>query len=105
MWTYFSKAEDETSEAIKQTAKEVLNVGRTEFETIKAIANAYSTKRECSVQEAAYHILTRTLDAKNIFKSNFFWVIICQKSGIGFLKRNAKLISSQEINLISNVIC
>ena len=72
MGTYFSKAEDETSEAIKQTAKEVLNVGRTEFETMKAIAKAYSTKRECSVQESAYHILTRILDAKNISKSNFF---------------------------------
>ena len=57
MCAYFSKAEDKTCEAIKQTAKEALNASKTEFETMKAIPKAYSTKRECSVQEAVYHIL------------------------------------------------
>ena len=42
---------------MKKAAKKVLNASKTEFETMKAIANAYSTKRECSVQEAVYHIL------------------------------------------------
>ena len=45
MCAYFSKAEDETSEAMKQAAKEALNASKTEFETMKAIAKAYSTKR------------------------------------------------------------
>ena len=57
MCAYFSKAEDETSEAMKQAAKEAPNARKTEFETMKAIAKAYSTKTECSVQEALYHIL------------------------------------------------
>ena len=57
MCAYFSKAEDETSEAMKQAAKEALSASKTEFETMKAIAKAYLTKRECSVQEAVYHIL------------------------------------------------
>ena len=57
MCVYFSKAEYETSEAIKQAAKEDLSASETEFETLKATAKAYSTKRECSVQEAVYHIL------------------------------------------------
>ena len=70
MCAYFSKAEDKTCEAMKQTAKEALNASKTEFETMKAIPKAYSTKRECSVQEAVY--FTRTLVTKNISKSNFF---------------------------------
>ena len=41
MCAYFSKAEDETSEAMKQAAKEALSTSK--------IAKAYSTKRECSV--------------------------------------------------------
>ena len=44
MCAYFSKAEDETSEAMKQAAKEAPNARKTEFETMKAIAKAYSTK-------------------------------------------------------------
>ena len=57
MCAYFSKAEDETSEAMKQAAKEALNGRKSDFETIKAIAKAYATKRESSVQEAVYIIL------------------------------------------------
>ena len=54
MCAYFSKAEDETSEAMKQAAKEALSASKTDFETMKAIAKTYPTKRECSVQEAVY---------------------------------------------------
>ena len=57
MCAYFSKAEDETSEAMKQAAEEALNGNKSEFETMKNIAKAYATKRECSVQEAVYHVL------------------------------------------------
>ena len=37
MCAYFSKAEDELYEAMKQAAKEALNAYKTEFETMKAI--------------------------------------------------------------------
>ena len=57
MCVYFSKAEDETSEAMKQAAKEALSASKTEFETMKATAKAYPTKRECFVQKAVYYIL------------------------------------------------
>ena len=55
--TYFSKAEDETSEAMKQTAKEELSGNKSHYEKMKAIARAYATKRECSVQEAVYLVI------------------------------------------------
>ena len=35
MCGHFSKAADETSEAMKQAAKEALNASKTEFETMK----------------------------------------------------------------------
>ena len=85
MCAYFSKEEDETSENMKQAAKEALNASKTEFEIMKIIAKAYS-KGECSAL--------------------FFRKVISQKSGIEFLKRNAKLMSSQKITMkYSNVVC
>ena len=42
MCAYFSKAENEIPEAMKQALKGALN-------SMKVIAKAYSTKRECSV--------------------------------------------------------
>ena len=57
MSAYFSKSEDETSEAMKQTGKEALKVNKSDYERIKAIRKAYITKRECSVQEAVYLIM------------------------------------------------
>ena len=57
MCAYFSKSEDETSEAMKQAAKEAFNSNKTNLEQMKSIARAYATKRECSVQEAVYLLL------------------------------------------------
>ena len=57
MCAYFSKSEDESSEAMKQAAKEASKMNLNVFEQMKAIAKAYTTKRECSVQEAVYHIM------------------------------------------------
>ena len=71
MCAYFSKAEDETSEAMKQGAKEDLNASKTEFEIMKATAKTYSTNRMfCSRGCLSY--FTRTLVTKNISESNFF---------------------------------
>ena len=52
MCAYFSKAEVETSEAMKQAAKETLNGNKSDYEKMKIIARAYALKREFSVQEA-----------------------------------------------------
>ena len=52
MCVCFSKAENEISEVMKQAAKEASMSGKTELEKIRAVAKAYSKKRECSVQEA-----------------------------------------------------
>ena len=49
MCAYFSKSEDQTSEAMKQAAKEAFNTNKTNIEQMRAIAKAYATKRECSV--------------------------------------------------------
>ena len=54
MCAYFSKAEDETSEAMKEAAKEASVSGKSNFEEMRAVARAYSTKRESSVQGAVY---------------------------------------------------
>ena len=47
---YFSKAEDQTSEAMKQAAREAFISGKSDFAKTKAIAKAYTSKRECPVQ-------------------------------------------------------
>ena len=40
-----------------QAFKEVLEKGASYYEQMKTIAHAYSSKRECSLQEATYHIM------------------------------------------------
>ena len=52
MYAYFSK-----SEAMKQAAMEAKKMNHDSYEQMKAISRAYLTKRECSVQEAVYHIM------------------------------------------------
>ena len=47
MCAYFSKSEDETSEAMKQAAKEAFNSCKTNLEQMRSIARAYANKREC----------------------------------------------------------
>ncbi|XP_057316777.1 uncharacterized protein LOC130657796 [Hydractinia symbiolongicarpus] len=57
MCAYFSKCEDETSQAMKQAAKEAFNSNKSYTEQMKLIAKVFTTKRECSVQEAVYLIM------------------------------------------------
>ena len=47
----------ETSEAIKQAARETLAWNQSDYEKMKAIVRAYATKRESSVQEAVYLVM------------------------------------------------
>ena len=54
MCVYFPKSEEEAmKQVVKETVKENINV----FQKMKAFSKAYTTKRECSVQEAVYHIM------------------------------------------------
>ena len=54
MRAYFLKSEDEASEAMKQAAKEALKGTKSDYGKMTAIAKAYITKRECSVQKVVY---------------------------------------------------
>ena len=55
--SYLSKEEDECSQAVKQAFRETIEKGASYYEQMKTIAHAYSSKRECSLQEAVYHIM------------------------------------------------
>ena len=48
------KSRNETSEAMKQAAKEASVSGKSNFKKMRAVARAYSTKFECSVQKVLY---------------------------------------------------
>ena len=56
MCACFLKAEDETSEAMKQAAKKISASGWLKFEKMKVVYRAYyeCTKCECSMQEVVY---------------------------------------------------
>ena len=57
MCSYFSEAEDETSDAMEQAAKEAFSGNKSHYEKMKAIVRAYATKRKCSFQEAVYLVM------------------------------------------------
>ena len=42
---------------MKQVARETIARNKSDYEKMKAIARAYATKRECSVQEAVYLVI------------------------------------------------
>ena len=57
MCSYISKTEDKCSFAMKQAAREAFDTKLDQFNTMKNILKAYTSNRECSVQEAVYNIL------------------------------------------------
>ena len=58
MCSYLSKQEGKCSEAMKQQAfKESLEKGAESYEQMKSVTHAYSSKRECSLQEAVCQIM------------------------------------------------
>ena len=71
MCQYFSKTEDQCSQAMKQAAKEAFENNMHHHDTMKTIAKAYLSSRECSVQEAVYHILPE-LKLRRIFPAVCF---------------------------------
>ena len=57
MCQYSLKTKDQCSQAMKQAMKEDFENIMHHHDTMKTISKAYSSSRECSVQEEAYHIL------------------------------------------------
>ena len=58
MCSYLSKQEDECSQAMKQAFKESLERSAGSYEKMKSVAHEYVSKRECSLQEAVYQVMT-----------------------------------------------
>ena len=54
---YLSMTEDECSHAMNQAVKEEWENKSNNYDQMKLIARVYSSKTECSVQEAVYHII------------------------------------------------
>ena len=71
MCQYFSKTEDQCSQAMKQAAKAAFENDMHHQDTMKTIAKAYLSNRECSIQEAVYHILLE-LKLRRIFPAVYF---------------------------------
>lgn len=53
----FKVESNEAYEAMKQAAREAFASGNSNFERMRAIARVCFTKRECSVQQAAYLVM------------------------------------------------
>ena len=52
MRSYFSKSEDQCSEAMSDTANEAFKNSQHHYKTMITISRAYLRKHECSVQKA-----------------------------------------------------
>ena len=57
MCAYFSKSEDKCSGAMKEALNQAKEMDTSKFDTMYKLARAYSDNRECSVQEAVYHLM------------------------------------------------
>ena len=71
MCKYLSKAEDECSNAMKQAFQEAREMNCSKYEEMVKIAKAYASKRECSVQEAVYHVMPELWLRKTFPKVQF----------------------------------
>ena len=67
----FSKTEGQCSQAMKQVAKEAFGNNMYYHDTMKTVAKAYLSNRECSVQETVYHILPEW-KLRRIFPAVYF---------------------------------
>ena len=57
MCAFLSKLESECSVAMKQAVQDAFKKELHNYEQMESVANAYTNKRECSIQECVYHIL------------------------------------------------
>ena len=71
MWQYFSKTEDQCSQAVKKADKEIFENNMFYHDTMKTIAKVYLSNWECPEQEAVYHILPE-LRLRRIFPAVHF---------------------------------
>ena len=67
----FAKTEDQCSQAMEEATKEALENNMHHHDTMKIIARAYLSNRECSVQKTVYHILPE-LKLSRIFPAAYF---------------------------------
>ena len=57
MCAYLSKSENKCSVAMKQALRDAFEKELSNYDQMKSVANAYSNKKECSIQECVYHVL------------------------------------------------
>ena len=57
MCAYLSKSEETCSQAMKHALQKPIEKKQGNYEQMCAVAHAYASNRECSVQEAVYHCL------------------------------------------------
>ena len=76
---YLSKQEGECFQAMKQALKESLEKGAGSYELMKSVAYAYSSKPECSLQEAVYQVVSE-LSLRKAFQECYMQKVIFQKS-------------------------
>ena len=58
MCAYLSKSEDECSQAMSQALKESFEDKLDNYQQMKSVAQTYLNKRECSIQECVYQVLS-----------------------------------------------
>ena len=58
MFSSVSKKDNECSQAIRKSVREAVENSLDNHQQMKSVAHAYSSKRECSVQESAYHVMS-----------------------------------------------
>ena len=71
MRQHFSKIEDQCSQVMKKVAKEAFENNMHYHGTMKTIAKAYLSIRQCSVTQAVYHILPK-LKLRRVFVAAYF---------------------------------
>ena len=69
---YFSKTEHQYSQVIKIAPKQAFENKMNHHDTMKAIAKAYLSSRECSVQEVVYQNILPELKLMRIFPVVYF---------------------------------
>ena len=93
MCSYLSKEEDECSQAMKQAFKETLESGASYYGQMKSVAHAYSSKTECSLQEAVYHIMPE------LWPRKVFPAVVNVNSNL-LEKRVKRILNKNELRLL-----
>ena len=88
MCAYLSKTEDSCSNTMKQVLTESIEKRQNNFDQMRAIAHAYASNRECSVQEAVHHCLPE------LWLRKVFPRVIYAKTN--FLEKRFKMLRSKE---------